>query len=593
MKEPGHNSTLHVVARVLVIFSLLILMFVGGMFVAEKFFVDDEPVESTPSRVINKPEEVEMSEEVVPEEDEEEEEMDVDDEPSEFLTIDWYADARQIEGSAPAYFELLKDSRAIFEPARIYELGVVRGGEYEGYRLRHELVEVGGMGTTYETIYYLVPDSAVAPIVYLDQETRSYTFSGSYYPGSPTSYAKVLRENLGWEIDYVSAVQDVARTTPRLANGVELDFVDESPPVHSPWATDLYPRTEDPSYPLSGGGVAYLALLPGGQFVANANLLYIVGEDGHVYWYSVKSPFDIERLSANFTLTLQNPSIELGAYTTGTPGGCGYGTLYSVTADAVEIASLQSFGVSKEGVQLYKPNTYDQLVYRSAFELWLHWNAEGTFADFEADYPFLYYKDALGRWVKLMSNEVISGAECGKPVIYLYPEETQDMTVWVDPVGGFTKVEPDYNDGWRVTANPDGRLMNRDDGSYYPYLFWEGRGGAYAEPSKYWVVSQEELDTFLPETLLKLGLNKAEAGDFLEFWRPLMKDAPYYKIGFWGNDVMDALAPLKISQDPDVVVRILMDYTPLDAPIAENPPVLPETPERTGFTVIEWGGVFR
>ena len=54
--------------------------------------------------------------------------------------------------------------------------------------------------------------------------------------------------------------------------------------------------------------------------------------------------------------------------------------------------------------------------------------------------------------------------DTGKPVIYLYPEKPTDCTVRVD-YPAFTYTYPAYNDGWQVTAYPDGRLVNKADGS--------------------------------------------------------------------------------------------------------------------------------
>jgi hypothetical protein len=154
-------------------------------------------------------------------------------------------------------------------------------------------------------------------------------------------------------------------------------------------------------------------------------------------------------------------------------------------------------------------------------------------------------------------------------------------------------VEPAYNDGWRVTASPNGKLVNKDDGKTYPYLFWEGRGGLYSEPEKYWVIKRADIGKALPKILNRLGLNVGETQDFMEFWGPRMQAAPYYKIGFHGNVMMDALAPLTVTPAQDSTLRILMDYSELQEPIGANPPVLPPRFERNGFTVVEWGGVIR
>ena len=47
--------------------------------------------------------------------------------------------------------------------------------------------------------------------------------------------------------------------------------------------------------------------------------------------------------------------------------------------------------------------------------------------------------------------------------------------------------------------------------------------------------------------------------------------------------------PLDITPNPDTIIRILMDYKPLDKKIIVKEQNL-ITSERTGFTVVEWGG---
>ena len=45
-----------------------------------------------------------------------------------------------------------------------------------------------------------------------------------------------------------------------------------------------------------------------------------------------------------------------------------------------------------------------------------------------------------------------------KPVIYLYPEKETDVTVKISLDGELTCTYPAYDDGWKVTAQPDGTL---------------------------------------------------------------------------------------------------------------------------------------
>ncbi len=200
--------------------------------------------------------------------------------------------------------------------------------------------------------------------------------------------------------------------------------------------------------------------------------------------------------------------------------------------------------------------------------------------------------DPFDRIIKFTSMEFIPAAECGKPVIYLYPEKTSKIDVKVYPKGGFTFTEPEYNDGWKVMATPKGELTEISSNKKYPYLFWEGRGGIYKTPKRGFITETKNLNKFLTDKLTELGLNQKEIADFLEFWEPKMQEKPYYFVTFLGNKEMDSIAPLEINPKPDTTIRVLMDYIPLDKPIEVEGYKI-KTPERKGFTVVEWGGVLK
>ncbi len=211
------------------------------------------------------------------------------------------------------------------------------------------------------------------------------------------------------------------------------------------------------------------------------------------------------------------------------------------------------------------------------------------FSTFLADRPMLYWQDPFGKFIEFRSAEYLPAVECGKPVIYLYPEKTTDVSVWVNPAGGFSVTDPAYNDGWFVRATPASELLNYADGKTYPYLFWEGFGYNYARPNAGAVVARKDVAAYLTTTLAKLGMNKKESADFMEFWVPLMQEKPYYFITFLPQQDFDKVAPLTVSPKPDTVIRVFMDYEGLD----EKKYVEPQrivTPARVGFTVVEWGG---
>ena len=175
-----------------------------------------------------------------------------------------------------------------------------------------------------------------------------------------------------------------------------------------------------------------------------------------------------------------------------------------------------------------------------------------------------------------------------KPVIYLYPTVTTDVSVKIELRGRLDCTYPEYNNGWNVTANPDGTLINKADGREYSYLYWEGKGNAIWDLSKGFVVKGEDTIRFLQEKLEYLGLTSRELNEFIVYWLPLMKDNKYNLITFQ-TDIYENNARLYITPEPDSILRIFMAYKPLENYI-EIPEQQLSTFNRSGFSVIEWGG---
>ncbi len=173
-----------------------------------------------------------------------------------------------------------------------------------------------------------------------------------------------------------------------------------------------------------------------------------------------------------------------------------------------------------------------------------------------------------------------------KPVLYLYPEETAEVSVKLDYQGRLTTTYPAYNDGWVVTAEPDGTLEM--DGKEYSYLFWEGVSDAEYDFSKGFVVAGEDTAEFLQEKLALLGLTPREYNEFIVFWLPRMEGNPYNLIAFQGAAYTDS-APLEVEPEPDTVLRVFMAYQALEEPMEVPEQELVPT-ERVGFTLVEWGG---
>jgi len=175
-----------------------------------------------------------------------------------------------------------------------------------------------------------------------------------------------------------------------------------------------------------------------------------------------------------------------------------------------------------------------------------------------------------------------------KPVIYLYPTEPTEVTVYLEFSGVLDITYPEYNDKWVVTAYPDGTLINHRDDREYSYLFWEGHGSADYDLSKGFVVKGEDTALFLQSKLSYIGLLPKEYNEFIVYWLPLMQNNPYNLITFQ-NEAYTDTAELNVIPTPDSVLRVFMAFTPLDEIIEIEEQILIPF-NRAGFTVIEWGG---
>ena len=174
-----------------------------------------------------------------------------------------------------------------------------------------------------------------------------------------------------------------------------------------------------------------------------------------------------------------------------------------------------------------------------------------------------------------------------KPVIYLYPEKEMEVKVQLEYDGKLVCTYPEYDDGWKVVAQPDGTLCDYS-GKTYSYLFWEGNTHATYDFSKGFVVKGSETAEFLEEKLSEIGLNAKEANEFIVYWLPRMQANEYNLITFQTKAYTD-VGRLHITPEPDSILRVFMAYKELEEPIEIEEPVIAPF-ERKGFTVVEWGG---
>ena len=183
-----------------------------------------------------------------------------------------------------------------------------------------------------------------------------------------------------------------------------------------------------------------------------------------------------------------------------------------------------------------------------------------------------------------------------KPVIYIYPENETDVEVRLRLNDGemlCTYPDPE-TDGdefvWNMHALPDGTLYDAD-GTEYSYLFWEA--SCYADPnfSQGFCIKGEDTAEFLRTTLADIGLTPEEYNEFIVYWLPRMQDNEYNLISFQ-TDNYDESCPLEVTAaDGEVadVLRVMMAWQAADDYVEIEPQSF-DGFERTGFSVVEWGG---
>lgn len=188
-----------------------------------------------------------------------------------------------------------------------------------------------------------------------------------------------------------------------------------------------------------------------------------------------------------------------------------------------------------------------------------------------------------------------------KPAIYLYPEEKTDVHVKINPKGKITLTIPDYpKNGWKVIAYPDGKIESNSKS--YDYLYYEAQIPNNLIEEKIdqgYITEYQKIETTLNSLLPKLGLNKKETGEFLDYWLKALPNSKYYLIGIVPQNLLDDVSPLAFTPQPDNIIRVALYFKPLDSnsigtdqKINIKQPIFPKI-ERNGFTVVEWGGFYK
>ncbi|MEK7502476.1 MAG: hypothetical protein AAB609_03035, partial [Patescibacteria group bacterium] len=75
-------------------------------------------------------------------------------------------------------------------------------------------------------------------------------------------------------------------------------------------------------------------------------------------------------------------------------------------------------------------------------------------------------------------------------------------------------------------------------------------------------------------------------------WTKALPRSPYYFVGIMDKESIDQIEPLDINPSPDSIIRVRLYFEMLEKSISVKRPVI-TTPQRNGFTVVEWGAMVK
>lgn len=176
-----------------------------------------------------------------------------------------------------------------------------------------------------------------------------------------------------------------------------------------------------------------------------------------------------------------------------------------------------------------------------------------------------------------------------KPIIYIYPNQEQNVKVTLGSSDKLLVSYPVYNNGWNVLAKKDGTLIDNKTNRELYSLYYESENNInFKIENEGFVISKEEIIPFLEEKLETLGLNPREQEEFIIYWLPILQKNNYTYIRFATNEEINNNMSLQVEPAPDTMIRVLMTFKGLEEKIdIKEQPLQKVT--RNGYTVVEWG----
>lgn len=175
-----------------------------------------------------------------------------------------------------------------------------------------------------------------------------------------------------------------------------------------------------------------------------------------------------------------------------------------------------------------------------------------------------------------------------KPNIYLYSDRDLTARVRLVPEHAITVSEPVYQPGkgWQAEVR-NGSLNGAGD-----FLFYEALvpNSGWQKNEGYIIRAAYRLED-LASMLGQYGFNEKETSEFIEYWAGRLHGDVDYVFYPQETGAVDKVLQLHITPEPDQVSRLWFLIEPLAG--APEPVQSPETIIRSGFYVVEWGGMIQ
>jgi len=182
---------------------------------------------------------------------------------------------------------------------------------------------------------------------------------------------------------------------------------------------------------------------------------------------------------------------------------------------------------------------------------------------------------------------------CDKPVVYVYSDSVQEVSLDLKVNGDFIFTYPQYTGAYTLTTNPSGMLEYQ--GVSYPYLFWDAATSLPESCKKLntgFLIQRSELVPFLEKACNSMLFNARERSDFITYWAPRMQQFEQVYLHFLFNDDCNAIARYDVQPRPNQFFRVYMSWC--DGKGIDAKALLPQTfPQISGggLRFVEWGGM--